>query len=189
MKKIVLDIYGADCGAETIVRGAAQALRRFSELGIVFVGEKSLCEGILSDLQTDTSRAEYIDTSDFITNDEPASCVFGGRDDVNVFGTNSKYTPLLSINPFAFPDGVDVLEHMDRIIEVFNASWPMYAAMPAILKDALEQVYISCGWDLLTSTCSHEAPVFPTFADLLDILPKVIKDAAYSQEVFSEETP
>ena len=96
---------------------------------------------------------------------EPAkgeySTVFGGRDDVNVYGTNSKYTPVLSINPFAFPDGVDVLEHMDRIIEVFNASWPMYAAMPAILKDALEQVYISCGWDLLTSTCSHDVPVFP----------------------------
>lgn len=120
---------------------------------------------------------------------EPAkgeySTVFGGRDDVNVYGTNSKYTPVLSINPFAFPDGVDVLEHMDRIIEVFNASWPMYAAMPAILKDALEQVYISCGWDLLTSTCSREVPVFPTFADLLDILPRVIRDAAYSQEVTS----
>lgn len=120
---------------------------------------------------------------------EPAkgeyATVFGGRDDVNVYGTNSKYTPVLSINPFAFPNGVDVLEHMDRIIEVFNASWPMYAAMPAILKDALEQVYISCGWDLLTSTCSHDIPVFPTFADLLDILPKVIKEAAYSQEVTS----
>lgn len=120
---------------------------------------------------------------------EPAkgeyATVFGGRDDVNVFGTNRKYTPLLSINPFAFPDGIDVLEHMDRIIEVFNASWPMYAAMPAILKDALEQVYVSCGWDLLTSTCSHAVPVFPTFADLLDILPKVIQDASYSQEVTS----
>lgn len=120
---------------------------------------------------------------------EPAkgeySTVFGGRDDVNVYGTNGKYTPVLSINPFAFPDGIDVLEHMDRIIEVFNASWPMYAAMPAILKDALEQVYVSCGWDLLTSACSHEPPVFPTFADLLDILPKVIRDASYSQEVTS----
>ena len=120
---------------------------------------------------------------------EPAkgeyATVFGGRDDVNVYGTNSKYTPVLSINPFAFPEGIDVLEHMDRIIEVFNASWPMYAAMPAILKDALEQVYVSCGWDLLTSTCSHATPVFPTFADLLDILPKVIKEASYSQEVTS----
>ena len=120
---------------------------------------------------------------------EPAkgeySTVFGGRDDVNVYGTNGKYTPLLALNPFAFPDGIDVLEHMDRIIEVFNASWPMYAAMPAILKDALEQVYISCGWDLLAGTCSHETPVFPTFADLLDILPGVIRDASYSQEVTS----
>lgn len=120
---------------------------------------------------------------------EPAkgeySTVFGGRENVNVYGTNSKYTPLLSINPFAFPNGIDVLEHMDRIIEVFNASWPMYAAMPSILKDALEQVYVECGWDLLSSTCSYYPPKFPTFADLLSILPRVIKDAAYSEEVTS----
>ncbi|MCD8107339.1 MAG: DUF87 domain-containing protein [Oscillospiraceae bacterium] len=120
---------------------------------------------------------------------EPAkgeySTVFGGREDVNVYGTNSKYAPLLSINPFAFPDGIDVLEHMDRIIEVFNASWPMYAAMPAILKDALEQVYVECGWDLLSSTCSYYPPKFPTFTDLLNILPRVIREAAYSEEVTS----
>ena len=120
---------------------------------------------------------------------EPAkgeyASVFGGREDVNVYGTNSKYTPVLSINPFAFPDGIDVLEHMDRIIEVFNASWPMYAAMPAILKDALEQVYVASGWDLLSSACAHNPPVFPTFNDLMDILPRVIKDASYSQEVTS----
>lgn len=120
---------------------------------------------------------------------EPAkgeySAVFGGRDDVNVFGTNSKYTPVLSINPFSFPEGVDVKEHMDNIIQVFNASWPMYAAMPNLLKDAIEQVYISCGWDIDSSICCFDTPVFPTFADLLEILPNVIRSSEYSQEVTS----
>ncbi len=120
---------------------------------------------------------------------EPAkgeySTIFGGRDDVNVFGTNSKYAPVLSINPFSFPEGVDISEHMDNIIQVFNASWPMYAAMPNILKDALEQVYVSCGWDLETGTCYHDVPVFPTFTDLLKILPKVVRSSEYSQEVES----
>ena len=43
--------------------------------------------------------------------------VFG---DVNVFGTNPLIMPLLRINPFSFPTGVHVLEHIDRLTEIFN---------------------------------------------------------------------
>lgn len=57
--------------------------------------------------------------------------VFG---DVNVFGTNPLIMPLLRINPFSFPTGVHVLEHIDRLTEIFNVCWPMYSAMPAVLK-------------------------------------------------------
>ncbi len=81
MKKIVLDIYGADCGAEKIVKGAALALKEFEGFKIVFVGDRELCKDILNGLQIDPFRTEFIDTSDYITNDEPASCVFGGRDE------------------------------------------------------------------------------------------------------------
>ena len=63
--------------------------------------------------------------------------VYGGREDVNVFGTNPEFTPLLRINPFSFPSGIHVLEHLDRLVEIFNVCWPMYAAMPAVLKDAV----------------------------------------------------
>lgn len=57
--------------------------------------------------------------------------VFG---DVNVFGTNPLIMPLLRINPFSFPTDVHVLEHIDRLTEIFNVCWPMYSAMPAVLK-------------------------------------------------------
>ena len=45
---------------------------------------------------------------------------------------------------------------IDRLIEIFNATWPMYAAMPAILKEGVEKSYEKLGWDLLnsTNTCS-----------------------------------
>lgn len=77
--------------------------------------------------------------------------VFGNRSDVHVYGTNPKITELLRINPFRFPEGIHVLEHIDRLIEIFNVCWPMYAAMPAVLKDAMLQAYEVCGWDLQTS--------------------------------------
>ena len=110
--------------------------------------------------------------------------VFG---DVNVFGTNPLIMPLLRINPFSFPIGVHVLEHIDRLTEIFNVCWPMYSAMPAVLKKAMLDAYESCGWDLRLSVnrLSRGEDVYPSFLDLFLSLEKVITESAYSEEVKS----
>lgn len=110
--------------------------------------------------------------------------VFG---DVNVFGTNPLIMPLLRINPFSFPNGVHVLEHIDRLTEIFNVCWPMYSAMPAVLKKAMLDAYESCGWDLRLSVnrLSQGEDVYPSFLDLFLSLEKVITESAYSEEVKS----
>lgn len=109
--------------------------------------------------------------------------IFGNQSDVEVLGTNPEYSKLLKINPFKFPKGIHVLEHIDRLIEILNVCWPMYAAMPAILKEATLKAYEGCGWDLANSVNSNSNELFPTFADLLNELEVVIDDSAYSQEV------
>lgn len=110
--------------------------------------------------------------------------VFG---DVNVFGTNPLIMPLLRINPFSFPTGVHVLEHIDRLTEIFNVCWPMFSAMPAVLKKAMLDAYESCGWDLRLSVnrLSRGEDVYPSFLDLFLSLEKVITESAYSEEVKS----
>ena len=108
--------------------------------------------------------------------------VFGNE---HIYGTNPLKTPLLKINPFRFTDGVHVLEHIDRLIEIFNVCWPMYAAMPAVLKEAILNSYENCGWDLYNSTNKFSNNLFPTFADLLNELVIVINNSAYSEEVKS----
>ena len=110
--------------------------------------------------------------------------VFGNCTDVQVFGTNPRETPLLRMNPFAFPENIHILEHIDRLVEIFNACWPMYAAMPAVLKDAIERSYQKVGWDLRNS--ESEKGIFPTFFDLLDILPGVIEESDYSKDTQSD---
>lgn len=107
--------------------------------------------------------------------------MFGNRKDVHVFGTNPYYMPLLKINPFKFPQGIHVLEHVDRLVEIFNVCWPMYAAMPAVLKDAVLRAYEASGWNLITST-NPEGALFPTFADVLQELDYVIEHSAYSSD-------
>jgi hypothetical protein len=115
--------------------------------------------------------------------------VFGGKDGVSVYGTNPALTPLLRINPFAFPNGnadakenIHILEHLDRLVEIFNVCWPMYAAMPAVLKDAIESAYEKAGWDLRTSQCLSGTPHYPAFADVVDSIKKIIDSSEYSDE-------
>jgi len=129
----------------------------------------------------------------FISNDikflvvEPAKGeykhAFGGLKGINVFWTNPEKYPMLHINPFSFPENIHVLEHLDRLIEIFNACWPLRAAMPAILKNAVERIYIKSGWDLVRSIhFDNGKPKYPTFMDLLTELPILINESSYSSE-------
>lgn len=111
--------------------------------------------------------------------------VWGHKKDVHVLGTNPEYMELLRINPFKFPKNTHVLEHVDRLIEIFNVCWPMYAAMPAVLKDAVIEAYEACGWDITTSKNLISDALFPSFQDLQEQLISVIDSSGYSEEVKS----
>ncbi|MDR1531375.1 MAG: DUF87 domain-containing protein [Clostridiales bacterium] len=108
--------------------------------------------------------------------------IFGQYGSVTVFGTNPKKTRLLKLNPFRFPEDVHVLEHLDRLVELFNVCWPMYAAMPVILKDAMERAYVAAGWDLDTGENVRGPEVFPVFKDVLERIEDVISESKYSPD-------
>ena len=105
----------------------------------------------------------------------------GGYEGVRVYGTNPYKTPLLRLNPFSFPEDTHVLEHIDRLIEIFNACWPMYAAMPAVLKAAVERAYRGRGWNLSSSRCAGTRR-FPTFWDVMRALPEVVNSKGFSND-------
>ena len=105
--------------------------------------------------------------------------VFGK--DVNKFGTNPRLGELLRLNPFTFPKRIHVYEHIDRILEVFNVCWPMYAAMPAVLKDAIIRAYEKVGWDL-RSSINRRGDYYPNFGDVCEEIDNVILTSDYSDE-------
>lgn len=107
--------------------------------------------------------------------------VFGGRKDKNitVYSTREDEKNLLKINPFAFPDGIRVIEHVERLVEIFGVCWPMYAAMPAVLKNSILSAYEACGWDLRHSTCKY-SKLFPTISDVIVQLKRIISSSQYS---------
>lgn len=108
--------------------------------------------------------------------------VFGGRDGFAVYGTNLRQAPPLRINPFAFPKGITASEHIERLMAIFNSAWPLYSAMPAILKESLEEIYRKHGFNDIWGELP-DGGSFPSFQDLLDVLPEIIGNSKYSAEV------
>lgn len=110
--------------------------------------------------------------------------VFGGVPRINIFTTDANAYRLLRINPFQFPEKIHILSHIEQVLQIFCASWPLYAAMPAILKESVVRAYVHCGWDVQNSVwiegvCDHK---FPVFQDVLDVLPDIINTSDYSAD-------
>lgn len=110
--------------------------------------------------------------------------IFGKYHDVHIYGTNPNLTGIqtLRINPFRFPKQTHILEHLDRLIEIFNVCWPMYAAMPAVLKDSVERAYVQCGWNLEKSFNKYDDNLFPTFHDVVTQIRIVLNESDYSDD-------
>ena len=108
--------------------------------------------------------------------------VFGTYKSVSVYGTNPALTQILRINPFSFPKGIHVLEHLDRLVEIFNVCWPMYAAMPAVLKSAVEKSYKDCGWDMIRSINIYGEALYPSFADVAKNIKEIIDNSEFDKD-------
>lgn len=106
--------------------------------------------------------------------------VFG--DVAKVYGTNPSLSAMLKLNPFSFPKSIHISEHLDRLIEIFNACWPMYAAMPAVLKDAVIKAYEDVGWDMLTSQNRLNGDFYPSFSDVASNVRSIIESSEYDTE-------
>ena len=109
----------------------------------------------------------------------------GTKNGVVTFGTNPRSCKrMLKLNPFRFSETIFITEHIDRLKELFNACWPMQAAMPQILKQSIEKAYEDCGWNLKTgeNKISPTDPIFPTFADVIEKIEDIINSSQYSAE-------
>lgn len=108
---------------------------------------------------------------------------FAGLPGINIFTADESPYRLLQINPFEFSPGIHIREHLDNILQVASACWPLYGAMPGLLKKAFEQVYLDHGWDLEHSErIVPRGSKFPVFKDLVAVLERIINESPYSAQ-------
>ena len=93
--------------------------------------------------------------------------------------TGSKFP--LAINPFQFPQGMSLAEHIQNLDEVFEGAFPLVAPLPALLDRSIESVYLDHGWDVddvNTGTLSY-----PTMTELYNKLREELEKTDYDGEV------
>lgn len=179
---------GVDYKDETVRLGVNGLSKHTFVTGTTGSGKSNSLYGLISQLadrKVDCSKHPQFENDEIkFLIIEPAKGeykeVFGKRDGVTVYGSNPKVSKLLTLNPFIFPEDIDIYEHIDALVEIFNACWPMYAAMPQVLKHSIIEAYKSCGWDLVRSF--NPEGIYPTIADVLDSLKEYINASEYSAD-------
>ncbi len=83
MKKIVIDTLGSDNGADIIINAIAKSIKSL-HIFPVLVGDGDLINRIMQENDIADSQYEIIHTTDYISNNEPATSIFGGRDNCSI---------------------------------------------------------------------------------------------------------
>ena len=103
--------------------------------------------------------------------------------DVRLFSPCSNMSFPLHINPFEFPKGLSVSEHIRTLCSVFEGAFPLDNPMPFLLENAIETVYKKMGWHPETVYNNKTDLKFPTMSMLYKELEKELKSTTYSSEV------
>ncbi len=81
MRKIVIDTFGADIGDRAIVEGAFSALEKYPEFGAVIIGTRTVFEDCFNKSSVESSRVEFVESNDAISNDDPPMCIYNARNE------------------------------------------------------------------------------------------------------------
>jgi len=111
--------------------------------------------------------------------------------DLQIYTLGLETVSPFRLNPFEFPQGGNLLAHIDSMKAVFNAAFPMYGPMPYILEEAIIDVYIDKGWDLATSSniylkkksTERFHDYLPTLQELYNKIETVVAQKQYAQEL------
>ena len=106
-----------------------------------------------------------------------------GMEGVYVFSPNADMSFPLHINPFEFPKGLMLAEHIRRLCSVFEGAFPLDNPMPFLLDQAIEAVYRDLGWTPETIYTDETTLKFPTMSMLYKRLEDELKTTTYSEEI------
>lgn len=120
---------------------------------------------------------------------------------LTVFTVGNEQVAPFRLNPFELSPGELVGAHIDMLKATFTSAFPMEAAMPQILEEAIYACYQNKGWDITGNEnvrCKKDSnyqegdeytdkyDTIPNFNDLLDELKKAVEEKGFGDRLGSE---
>ncbi len=107
--------------------------------------------------------------------------------DLTVFAPGGSGSFPLRINPFEFPRGMKLSEHIVNLRQVFIGAFDLEPPMPFLLDQGIENVYRACGWypfdyNDFDEQGNNRKP-YPNMQMLFDEVEKLLNASDYAEEV------
>lgn len=107
--------------------------------------------------------------------------------DLTVFAPGGNGSFPLRINPFEFPRGMKLSEHIVNLRQVFIGAFDLEPPMPFLLDQGIEKVYRACGWYPFEYNDFDEngrnLKPYPNMQMLYDEIEKLLDEVGYAEEV------
>lgn len=112
-----------------------------------------------------------------------ALAMIDGMEDLCVFspGADTKFP--LHINPFQFPVGLTLAEHIANLNTVFAGAFELIPPSPFLIDGCIEKVYIDKGWNI--NERNDGTKEYPTMQELYDSLKVAVEESGYEGETKS----
>lgn len=109
-----------------------------------------------------------------------------GMEELRIFSPGADTFFPLHINPFQFPVGLTLAEHIANLNAVFAGAFELPPPSPHFIDTCIEKVYLDKGWNInerntldKNGNYRHE---FPTLQELYDSLEVAVKNSHYQGE-------
>lgn len=104
-----------------------------------------------------------------------------GMDELRIFSPASGTRFPLHINPFEFPRGMSLSEHIRNLMSVFEGAFMLAPPAPFMIDNAIEAVYRAKGW--YPDTINDANLPYPTMSELYGRLAQEVEKTGYEGDI------
>ena len=110
-----------------------------------------------------------------------AMTVVEGMEDLELFSPGASTRFPLHINPFEFPRGMTLAEHIRNLLAVFDGAFSLEPPMPFLLDASVEEVYRDHNW--VPAMVNNGQLDYPTMSELYKKLEDKLNKTDYAPEI------
>lgn len=103
--------------------------------------------------------------------------------ELTIFSPGSSGSFPLRINPFEFPRGLKLSEHITALNQVFEGAFDLTPPMPFLVSEAIEQVYRDHGW--YPFEINDGEHTYPNIRELYEKIAELLDASDYAPEIKS----